>query len=444
LIEHPTHALLAGSIFVLAYVLIASERLHRTVVALAGAALMLALRLVEQNTAFDTGHGGIDWNVIFLLLGMMIIVTITQRTGIFQWLAISAAKSARGNPLRILVLMSAITAVMSACLDNVTTVLLTAPVTLLIADGLEISPIPFLITQIVASNVGGTATLIGDPPNIMIGSAAQLGFIDFILSLTPGVIVVWAVATGMATLLFRRQLTPPLDAAERVAGFDATRAIRDRGLAYRCLGVLGLTLCGFFAHQALGLEPATIALSGAALLLLLTRPDVSEVLHEVEWATLLFFMGLFVMVGALIETGIISWAARLLIGQAESQPNTMAVAVLWASALGSGVVDNIPFVATINPMLIELAAGFSNVSVNALTPAQLHTPQMLSFWWALSLGACLGGNFTLVGASANVVVAGIAERNGHPIGFVHFLKYGIPITFVTILLSTVYVWLRYL
>ena len=444
MIESTNHAIAAGLIFVIAYAFIASERIHRTIVAVAGAAAVLALRLVDQETAFGTGHGGVDWNVIFLLLGMMIIVTITRRTGIFQWMAIKAAKVAKGQPVRVVILLSAITAVLSAFLDNVTTVLFMAPVTLLIADGIGVKPLPILIAQILASNIGGTATLIGDPPNIMIGSVAKLGFLDFLVNLTPVIAIIFIIFIGCYVLLFRRQLVAPPDAEERIAGFDESRAITDRKLCVRCVAVLGLTFVGFFTHQALHLEPATVALTGAGLLLLCSGADIDEVLHEVEWTTLLFFIGLFIMVGALIETGIIGSAARLLIARAGDNPGSMALALLWISAIASGVVDNIPFVATVDPMLVELAADFAKTSVNGITPGQLQAPVMMAFWWSLALGACLGGNFTLVGASANVVVAGIAERNGHPIGFMQYLRYSVPITFITIIISTIYVWLRYL
>jgi len=443
MIENTNHAVAAGLIFVIAYALIASEKIHRTVVALAGAAAVLALRLVEQKVAFGTGHGGVDWNVIFLLLGMMIIVNITRRTGIFQYLAIKSAKIAGGEPVRVVVLLSIVTAVLSALLDNVTTVLFMAPVTLLIADGLGIAAVPLLIAQIFASNIGGTATLIGDPPNIMVGSAAELGFLSFIIHLTPIAVISFVAFVPTYVWLFRKHLKAPPDVREKIAGFDESRAIQNFGLCRRCIAVLGLTFIGFFAHEALHLQPATVAMTGAAVLLLCVRMDINEILHEIEWATLLFFIGLFIMVGALIETGIIAEVAGWLIARAEQNPGGTAIALLWISAGASGVVDNIPFVATVNPMLVELARGFAG-NPEQLTAAHLQATAMMPFWWSLALGACLGGNFTLIGASANVVVAGIAERNGHPIGFMQYLKYGIPITFVTIVLSTVYVWLRYL
>lgn len=437
-------AIAATLIFLVAYALIATERMHRTLVALAGAALVLSLRLVKQNVALGGGLHGVDWNVIFLLLAMMIIVAVTRRTGLFQWLAIKAAKLARGQPARVLVLLAAVTAGLSALLDNVTTVLFMVPIALLIADGLGMNPLPLLVTQILASNIGGTATLIGDPPNIMIAGAARLGFVDFLVDLLPIAVIVFAACIPLVLWMFRRDLVPPPDAQARAAGFDESRAITDRGLCYRCLAVLALTFLGFFAHGKLHLQPATIALAGAVLLLLSTNTEISEVLEEIEWSTLLFFVGLFVMVAALVETGVVGWVARGLTLRAEHSPTGAGIGLLWASALASGIVDNIPFVAAANPMLRELAAGFANIPVPALTAAHLHTPTMMGYWWALALGACLGGNATLIGASANVVVVGIAERSGTPIAFKQYLRYGIPVTFLSILLSMFYIWLRYL
>ena len=442
MIENTTAAVAAGAIFVIAYALIATERLHRTVVAVAGAAAVLVLRLVPQEKAFSAQHGGVDWNVIFLLMGMMIIVAITRRSGLFQWMAIKAAKAAKGQPVRMLILLSAVTAGLSALLDNVTTVLFMAPITLLIADALGIRAIPMLVAEILASNIGGTATLIGDPPNIMIGSAAKLGFLSFLVHLTPISVIVFIAFALMLVLLFRSHLKAPPDAMARIAGFDETRAITDMALCRACVVVLALTFVGFFFHEFLHLEPATIALGGAALLLLVSRADITEVLHEVEWVTLIFFVGLFVMVAALIDTGIIGTIAKALVARAQHSPGGTAIALLWLSAFASGIVDNIPFVATVNPMLVDLAR---ELAVPGMEPVEmLQTPVMMPFWWALALGACLGGNFTLVGASANVVVAGIAERAHQPIGFKRYLGYGIPITLLSIALCTVYLWLRYL
>ena len=439
---HPLQALAAVLIFVAAYALIATERMHRTVVALAGGAAVLLLGLVPQAEAFGAGGKGVDWNVIFLLLGMMIMVNLTRRTGLFQWIAIKAAKLARGEPVRVLLLLAAVTGLLSALLDNVTTVLFMAPVTLLIADGLGISPVPLLIVQIIASNVEGTATLIGDPPNIMIGSSAQLGFMSFLVNLAPIAILVFVLLIPLFKWMFREQLKPPPDVKERVAGFDEKRAITEPLLLRKCLVVLAFTFAGFILHEHFHLGPATVALAGAALLLLVTKAPVEELLREIEWSTLLFFVGLFLMVSALVRTGIIPMVAHLLLSQASHNPDASAIALLWLSALISGLVDNIPFVAAADPMLVQLAAGLAPPGAAHL--AALHSPAMMVFWWSLALGACLGGNATLIGASANVVVAGIAERHGHPIGFRHYLRYGVPTTLLSLLLSTLYIWVRYL
>jgi len=439
----PLQAWTAGAIFVIAYALIATDRMHRTVVAVGGAAAILVLRLVDQNAAFG-GRAGVDWNVIFLLLGMMIIVTITRRTGVFQWVAIKAAKVSRGQPVRVILLMSVVTAVASALLDNVTTVLLTVPISMLIANGLGISPIPMLIAQIMASNIGGTATLIGDPPNIMIGSAAKFGFLDFIVHLTPIAVIAFGAFAGIMVLQFRHELKAPADAAQRVAGLDESRAITDPKLCRRCLIVLGITLLGFFVHQSLQLEPATIALAGAAILLVVSGADFDQVLHEVEWSTLLFLIGVFVMVSALAETGIIGLGANWVAARAEVSAGGTALSVLWISAVASGILGSIPLVAAANPMLVDLAARLGGVSPAGVGAAELHAGPMLAFWWALALGACLGANFTIIGAAANVVVAGQAEKSGHPISFMRYLKSGAPATLATIILSHFYLVLRYL
>ncbi|UCH33772.1 MAG: ArsB/NhaD family transporter [Armatimonadota bacterium] len=431
-------AILAGGIFLGAYALIATDRLHRTVVALAGAALVLLLRVVDQSTAF----AAVDWNTVFLLLGMMVIVAVTRRTGVFQWLAIKSAKAARAEPMRMILLFSAVTAVLSAFLDNVTTVLLIAPVTILIAEALSISPLPFLISEILASNIGGTATLVGDPPNIMIGSAAGLGFLSFVLNLAPVAAIIFIAYAATVRYLFRSGMTVTEEARARIYEFDESKAITDWPLLRRCLFVLSLTIIGFFLHEVVHLLPATVALAGAALLLVMSGADLEEVLHDVEWPTLLFFIGLFIMVAGLIDTGIITAITRWLLALAERSIAVTAIVLLWVSAGLSGVVDNIPFVATVNPMLLELAPGLAPPGANIAEV--VRGPQMMPLWWSLALGACLGGNATLVGASANVVVAGIAERNGHPIKFTEFLKYGIPVVLESLVISTAYVYLRYL
>lgn len=446
----------ATALFLFVYALIASDRIHKTRLALAGAAAVLALRFIEQHTALH-GRGeveGIDWNTIFLLVGMMIIVNITRHTGVFEWIAVKAAKLARGNPVAILVLLSLITALLSAVLDNVTTVLLIAPVTILICESLGVDPVLYLICVVLASNIGGTATLIGDPPNIMIGSSAQLAFSDFLRVNAPVILLCLAVFLATAAILFRRRLQVPRELRQRVMEFDDTKAITNHRLLTRCLVVISAVLVGFGAHGALHLEPATIAVAGAAALLLMQRGDPEETLREVEWNTIFFFVGLFIMVGALVEVGVVRMVGEGIItltcgaerGAAltAGQRFALTMGVLWFSAIASGIVDNIPFVATMNAVIHGMARSLHPDPANASFFEIAHAPDVYPLWWALSLGACLGGNFTLVGASANVVVAGIAGRARHPISFARFLKYGIPFTLQSMVLCSVYLWLRFL
>jgi len=447
----------AGSscVFLLAYALIASEKIHKTEVALAGAAVMLLVGLIDQRTAL---HGsekveGTDWNTIILLISMMIVVNVTRHTGVFQWIAIKSAKLARGRPVAIMVLFSMVTAVLSAALDNVTTVLLIAPVTLLICRSLEVDPVPFLIAVVLASNIGGTATLIGDPPNIMIGSSARIGFSEFLKVNGPVVLVVLAAFLGTIALVFRKRLRVSEARRQHVMEFDEARAITDHKLLKRCGVVIGAVLVGFGLHSHLHLEPATIALGGAAALLLLRRGDPEETLKEVEWPTIFFFLGLFIMVSALVDVGVVKLLGQGIVdwtcgdvsgGLTDAQRLRLTMGVLVFSAVASGIVDNIPFVATMNAVIHEMATTMHPSAETADFYAIAHAPDIWPLWWALSLGACLGGNFTPVGASANVVVIGIAERAHHPIPFVRFLKYGIPITVQGIIISAVYLWLMFL
>lgn len=444
------------AVFLLAYALIASEKIHKTKVALAGAAVMLLVGLIEQRTAFHgRGHvEGTDWNTILLLIGMMIIVNVTRHTGVFQWVAIKAAKVARGRPVAIMVLFSLATAVLSAALDNVTTVLLIAPVTLLICQSLRADPVPFLVSVVLASNIGGTATLIGDPPNIMIASSARIGFMEFLKVDGPAVAVILPTFLLTVAVFFRKRLRVSEASRQQVMEFDETRAITDRGLLMRCGIVIAAVLAGFGLHSHLGLEPATIALGGAAALLLLRREDPEETLKDVEWPTIFFFFfGLFVMVSALVDVGVVKLLGQGIVdltcgdvsgGITDAQRFRLTMGVLVFSAVASGIVDNIPFVATMNAVIHEMAASLHPSPETADFYAIAHSPDVWPLWWALSLGACLGGNFTLVGASANVVVAGIAERARQPISFVRFMKYGIPITLQGIIISAVYLWLRFL
>jgi len=420
---------LAIAVFVAAYVFIATEKLPRVLVALGGAALMVVIGATDDTAAFFSEETGIDWNVVFLLLGMMIIVGILRQTGLFEYLAIWAAKAARGRPFRIMVMLIVITAVLSAFLDNVTTILLIAPVSLLVAQRLGKSPVPFLLAEVFASNVGGTATLIGDPPNLIIGSRGDLGFNDFIVELAPIIVVLIVVLIGLCRVLFRLTFSYDEERAARVMALDEREAIRDRGLLVRSLVVVGLVLVGFITSAATGLEPAIVALLGAGLLVLLARLEPKRVFGDVEWETLLFFAGLFIMVGSLVNLGVIDaigQAAKSAVGDHYFGATGV---LLFGSAVFSGIVDNIPFVATMAPLVDDIVqSGGSDAQ---------------PLWWALALGADLGGNLTAVGASANVVMIGIAKRNGHPISFWEFTKYGLVVTAVTVGLCFPYLWLRY-
>ncbi len=420
---------LALVIFGGAYVLIATEKVSRVTVALVGAALMVIIGATDGHAVFFSQESGIDWNVIFLLLGMMMIVGILQQSGVFEFLAIWAAKRAKGRPFVIMVMLVLITAVLSAALDNVTTVLLVAPVTLLICDRLAVSPIPFLIAEVMASNIGGAATLIGDPPNIIIASRGGLSFNDFIVNLGPIVVILLAVFIGLCWLLFRGQLRYDAERVERVMALSEREAIRDGALLIKSLAVLVLVLTGFVLQSVTHVDPALVALLGAGLLVLLTRLETRKVFADVEWETLLFFAGLFIMVGSLVNLGIIDKVGQAATEAVGSNYFGAASALLFGSAVLSGIVDNIPYVTTMAPLTNDLVIAGGAVA---------HP-----LWWALALGADLGGNATAIGASANVVVLGIAKRNGHPISFWQFTKYGLIVTAVTVALSLPYLYLRY-
>ncbi len=416
--------MLATLILLVTYAIIVTERVHRTTAALVGAMAMLLAGRLTQAEAFRA----IDLNVIFLLAGMMIIADLTRETGAFQWLAIRSVKLAGGDPFRILVMLSVLTAGASALLDNVTVVVLVGPLTLLIATNLQISPAPFLIAEILASNIGGTATLIGDPPNLLIGSAAGLSFNDFLWHMTPVTFLILVAFLVTAWFLFQRELGSDPAGRATVLAMDEGEVIRNRTLLRQCLVVIMLTLVGFLVHQWVGLEPATVALSGAALLLLWTRRDPYETLREIEWTTLFFFVGLFVVVEGVVQAGFIDGLARALLAATQGHLGLTTMVLLWLSAILSGIVDNIPYTATMIPLVEELGQ---------VMPAA-------PLWWALALGADLGGNATLVGASANIVIASLAERGGVPISFRKFLKYGVIVTLESMVIASVYVWLRYL
>jgi Na+/H+ antiporter NhaD/arsenite permease-like protein len=424
-------AWIAVAVFVIAYVLIATEKINRVAVALGGAAIMLAVGATNAEHAFFSEDAGIDWNVIFLLLGMMLIVGVLKRTGLFEYVAIWAAKKARGRPFPIMVILIVVTGVVSAALDNVTTVLLVAPVTLLVCDRLGVPPVPFLIAEVLASNIGGAGTLVGDPPNIIIASRSGLSFNDFLSVLAPFVLVVLVVLVLLCRIMFRRAFRYDAERVARVMALRERDAIRDRRLVVISLAVLGAVLVAFTLHTVLGLEPSVVALLGGLLLLALSRLDATEVAKDVEWPTLVFFAGLFVMVGALVATGVIDTLARAATGAVQGKLWPATVLLLWASAALSAIVDNIPYVATMSPIVDDLVKAFGG------------NDQAQVLWWALALGADLGGNATAVGASANVVVLGIAERAGHRISFWGFTKYGLIVTAISITLAVPYLWLRF-
>jgi len=413
------------AIFIATYVVIATEWAHKTIAAMAGGIAMVLLGIVTQDEAFE--H--IDFNVIFLLAGMMVLAGIIRRTGVFGWLAVRAARFAGGDGYRILVVLSVITAVASAFLDNVTTVVLVGPITLFLAGRLGINPFPFIVSEILASNIGGAATLIGDPPNILIGSAAGLDFGQFLLNMTPLAAILLALYLVAARWLFRGQLAVDPDLRDSLLALDEREMISDRPLLVKSGIVLLATLVGFLVHGSLGYEPATVALAGAVAAMLVTRADPHDVLREVEWPTLFFFIGLFMLVAGVLEIGLIEAVANSITDITGGALASTSVLLLWLSAVLSGVVDNIPYTATMLPVVEQLAGSG-------------HERDAL--WWSLAIGADLGGNATLIGASANVILASMADREGHPIRFVTFLWYGLPVTFASILISTAYVWLRYL
>ncbi len=421
----------AVAIFVGVYVLVATERVHRVAAALGGAGLVLAFGIVDSEEAFYSRETGIDWDVIFLLLGMMLVVGILRRTGAFEYMAIHSAKLSRGQPRTLLVLLVLVTAGASALLDNVTTVLLIAPLTIAVCRQLGIRPVPFLLAEAFASNIGGAATLVGDPPNIIIASRANLTFTDFLVHMAPVVLVVLAAFLGLALWMFRADLRSKPEHAEALASMDEDAAITDRRMLVASVVVLVAIVVGFLAQRQTGLSPAVVALLGAGVLILLSPLRVGELLKEVEWETLAFFMGLFVIVGALVRVGALeALAARIadLTGAAVA-PTLMVV--LGGSAVASAIIDNIPFVTAMTPVVDSL------ISTNPALGADG------ALWWALALGADLGGNATLIGASANVVIVGVAAKNGITITFAQWLRYGIPTAVMSIAICAPYLLLRY-
>jgi Na+/H+ antiporter NhaD/arsenite permease-like protein len=428
---------LAGVLFVLTYLIILSDRINRAIVALLSAGLMILGGVLTQKAALR----GVDFNTLGLLTGMMVIVAITRRTGVFQFFAVWSAKKVKADPWGILVMLVLVTAILSAMLDNVTTVLLIAPVTLLIADALRITPYPFLFAEIFASNVGGAATLIGDPPNIMIGSAVDLGFNDFLFNLGPVVVIILLVILIPFYLIWGRSMNASLEDRQRVLNYNEREAITDSRLLWQSFLVLSLVLTGFIVGHNYGLKPASIAMTGAALLLLLDNlprktEDQSRSVHatfaEVEWVTIFFFLGLFILVHGVESTGLLSMFADYILKWTGGDALITAMAVLWGSAIASALVDNIPFVAASIPLIKSMAATFGGQE------------GLMPLWWSLALGSCLGGNGSLIGASANVIIAGFAERAGHPISFAGFMLRAFPLMLLSIIISSVYIYLRYL
>lgn len=415
---------LAGGIFLITYGLIVSERVHRTIAALLGGVAIIIVGVLEQEQAFHA----IDWNVIFLLAGMMMIANVLRETGVFQWIAVQSVRLGKGNPYAIMVILVLVTALTSALLDNVTIVILMAPVTLFIAASLGVNPVPFLIAEILASNIGGTATLVGDPPNILIGSAADIDFVTFATNLAPIAILILIAFIGLTWLLFRKDLHVEKGKQSSLEAMDASELITNRPLLRKSLIVMAGVILGFLIHGALHLEPATIALAGATVLMLWGRMDLDHILEDIEWTTLFFFIGLFIVVEALVEVGIIEAVAQAALRLTGGNLRTTSMLLLWLSGVASGIVDNIPYTATMIPVVKNLGDA---MPVDPL-------------WWSLALGACLGGNATLVGAAANVVVANLAAKSGHPVSFGHFLRYGAIVTIMSLVLASLYVWLRYL
>ena len=427
----------AGGLFLLTYILIMSERINRAIVAMAAAAIMILGGVLTQEAAVR----GVDFNTLGLLTGMMIIVSITRKSGVFQYVAIWSAKRVDARPWGILVMLVLVTAVLSALLDNVTTVLLIAPVTLLISDELKVSPYPYLFTEIFASNVGGAATLIGDPPNIMIGSAVGLGFNDFLFNLGPIVAIILPMLLVPFYLIWGRKLRTTPERRQKVMNYEESDAIKDKVLLWQSLGVLALVIAGFILGHDLGYQPATIAMFGASMLLLITNlprkaseqsKAVDRTLADVEWITIFFFIGLFIVVYGVETTGLLELVAHRVIELTGGDMAVTTITVLWVSAIVSALVDNIPFVATMIPLIDNMG--------DMLGDSQSLTP----LWWSLALGSCLGGNGSLIGASANLIVAGFAERAGHPIRFLPFMLVAFPLMLATILVSSLYVYLRYL
>ncbi|MBU0996572.1 MAG: ArsB/NhaD family transporter [Firmicutes bacterium] len=420
------HVIIGILIFIIAYIAIVSEKIHRMIVAVFGAGLMIIFHVLSQEEAISK----IDFNTLGLLIGMMILVNIIGETGLFQYLAIKSAKIAKGSPFKILIYFSVITALASGLLDNVTTILLIVPVTLVISDTLKVNPIPYVIAEIMSANIGGAATLIGDPPNIMIGGATGLGFLDFIVNLLPLMTVIFIVTILLLRFIFRKTFVVSEESKKEILSFDEKKAITDKPLLIKSLIVLFFTIAGFAFGELIEIQSASIALFSASVLLLIGRIEPEDMLEKVEWTTIFFFGGLFILVGALESIGVIEFLAGKVLIITQGSISLTTTLVLWMSALLSSFLDNIPYVATMIPLVNSLSEG----SVATYEPV----------WWALSIGACLGGNGTIIGASANVVSRGILEKHGFKISFMKYMKIAFPLMILSIIISTVYLLVFYL
>ncbi len=430
-------ATIAVAIFVVTYIFIATEWIHKTYAALAGGLVIVWVGILTQEDAFSF-H--VDWNTIFLLLGLMLIVNALRPTGIFEFSAYQVVRWAKGRPMHAVLGLCTLTAFLSPILDNVTTILLIAPVSIVVANRLKISPALVVILEIIASNIGGTATLIGDPPNIIIGTVADLGFMPFLVNLGPAVLLVYLAFLPTAWWILRRQGLSRAEPLILESADDPRHQLRDTKFLTEGLVILGLTVLGFIFHDTLNMQPATVAMTGAITMLVVCRRKPHEIFAEVHWTTLFFFVGLFVLVGGLIETGVVSNLADRLLEATGGRPAAMSLSILWGSAVASAFVDNIPYVKTTSEMLKEVAV---TMNPEMAKDAALHAANVMPLWWSLALGSCLGGNATIIGASANVVGVGIVERAYGKITFFEFAKYGVLFTFEALVICSVYLWVRY-
>ena len=426
---------ISSLILLIAYIFIALEKVPKVTIALIGAGLTLLLGLVNQSKIVDGSINPhyfanfVDFNVIFLLVSMMILVLITTKSGVFTWIANELLKLTKGSPIKILFALGLFTAIVSAFLDNVTTVILVMPITFAIAKQLELNPIPILITEIVCSNIGGTSTLIGDPPNIIIGSAAGFSFMDFIIELAPVIAIILIVILAFLALVFKKDLIATEENMKKVAQIDNSKTITNKKHMIRSMSVLGLVILGFMLHDITHIDTYVVAMIGASILLLFEKP--TEILEKVEWNTIFFFVGLFIIIGGLEASGGIKLMAEWLLKVTNGSQEATSMMILWGSGIISGIIDNIPYTATMSPMLVEIQKTMG---------ADYTYP----LWWSLSLGACLGGNMTIIGAAANVIVSENAAKEGHPIGFIQFMKYGVPIVVISLIISSIYVYFKYL